>query len=41
MSFELTTYAELKKELDLEKNTIQEYPALNELKSSVETAIEN
>jgi len=40
MGFELCTFAELKGILKLDKNTIQEYPALNVLKASVEAAIE-
>lgn len=41
MSFELTSFDSLKKALKLDKNTLQEYPDLSVLKSSVEAAIEN
>ena len=41
MAHELVTFDDLKKELDLDKSTIQEYPALAVLKPSVEAAIEN
>lgn len=41
MSFELVTFEELRNVLKLEKNTVQEYPSLEVLKGSVESAIEN
>jgi hypothetical protein len=41
MAHELVTFEDLKKELDLDNKTIQEYPVLEVLKPSVEAAIEN
>jgi hypothetical protein len=41
MAHELVTFNDLKKELKLDKSTLQEYPVLAVLKPSVEAAIEN
>ena len=41
MAHELVTFDDLKKALELEKKTIQEYPVLEILKPSIEAAVEN